>query len=304
MGAKSDVVVKLILVFFISLLSFAIGTFVGKKYSDNQYKLAKLEPEAKETHGADKHAERNVASAEGDKTGHGEQGNAHEAKSEMISDDEIKKLTDETLKKEEFVADDSAEKSSAAKHDVHATAHEKADVKKEVTHEGAHSEVAKTEKAHSEPAKKATEVKKEHVVPTAAHGQTSKKETSKGAEGHDEALAAAQAFLDGKTPEVKEEVKKETRLPSSLPKDVAQYAVGKFTVQVASYAEKVDAEKKSSKLKEMGYQTNIFTAQVNGKIWYRVSFGLFATQEEALAEKAKFLDKNKTESALVQKIKN
>ncbi|MCK6598112.1 MAG: SPOR domain-containing protein, partial [Bdellovibrionaceae bacterium] len=241
---------------------------------------------------------------EGDKTGHGEQGNTHEAKSEMISDDEIKKLTDETLKKEEFVADDSAEKNATTKHDGHAVNHETPEVKKAATHESTHAEVAKSEKTHVESPKKTTEVKKEHAAPTVGHGQNSKNETSKGAEGHDEALAAAQAFLDGKAPEVKEEIKKETRLPSSLPKDVAQYAVGKFTVQVASYAEKVDAEKKSTKLKEMGYQTNIFTALVNGKTWYRVSFGLFATQEEALSEKAKFLEKNKTESALVQKIKN
>jgi tetratricopeptide (TPR) repeat protein len=69
-------------------------------------------------------------------------------------------------------------------------------------------------------------------------------------------------------------------------------------------AEKVDAEKKANKLKEMGYQANVFSAQVSGKTWYRVSFGLFATQDEAVIEKQKYLEKNKTESALVQKIKN
>ena len=44
MSQKTDKMLKLALVFFISLLSFSIGTFVGKKYSDNQYKLAMLEP--------------------------------------------------------------------------------------------------------------------------------------------------------------------------------------------------------------------------------------------------------------------
>jgi hypothetical protein len=43
-GSKTDVVVKLVLVFFIALLSFSIGTFVGKKFSDNQHKMATLEP--------------------------------------------------------------------------------------------------------------------------------------------------------------------------------------------------------------------------------------------------------------------
>ncbi len=45
MSQKTDKMLKLALVFFISLLSFSIGTFVGKKYSDNQYKLALLEPQ-------------------------------------------------------------------------------------------------------------------------------------------------------------------------------------------------------------------------------------------------------------------
>ncbi len=45
MSQKTDKMLKLALVFFISLLSFSIGTFVGKKYSDNQHKLAQLEPQ-------------------------------------------------------------------------------------------------------------------------------------------------------------------------------------------------------------------------------------------------------------------
>lgn len=303
MGAKSDVVVKLVLVFFISLLSFAIGTFVGKKYSDNQHKLAKLEPQTKEAHG-----ERAVASEHGE-----EQATTakHEEKSEMVSDEEIKKLTEENLKKEEFVADDTKTAASAhgAKEEHGAKKQEQAAAKSEehgATAKNDHA--AKTEEhatAKAEPAK-AVQGKTEHAVEktSAAEKAKPKAHTTKNEAVHDEALAAAQAFLDGKAPEVKEEVKKESRIPSSLPKDVAQYAVGKFTVQVASYAEKVDAEKKANKLKEMGYQANVFSALVSGKTWYRVSFGLFATQDEAATEKQKYLEKNKTESALVQKIKN
>lgn len=94
MSAKTDVVVKLVLVFFISLLSFSIGTFVGKKYSDNQHKLSALEP-AQSGHGA-----REVASAHAETPG--ESANPHEtAKTgESMSDEEIAKLA------EEFVADD------------------------------------------------------------------------------------------------------------------------------------------------------------------------------------------------------
>jgi cell division protein FtsN len=91
MGAKTDVIVKLVLVFFISLLSFSIGTFVGKKYSDNQHKLAALEP-AKAGHES-----REVASEHGDAAK--EHGAAKTG--ETMSDEEIAKLA------EEFVADDS-----------------------------------------------------------------------------------------------------------------------------------------------------------------------------------------------------
>lgn len=45
-SSGTDTVVKVVLIFFISLLSFSIGTFVGKKFSDNQHKMAVLEPHA------------------------------------------------------------------------------------------------------------------------------------------------------------------------------------------------------------------------------------------------------------------
>lgn len=52
MGTKSDVVVKVVFMFFVTLLSFSVGTFVGKKYSDNQYQLAALEPQTQKEEAA------------------------------------------------------------------------------------------------------------------------------------------------------------------------------------------------------------------------------------------------------------
>lgn len=257
MGAKSDVAVKLVLVFFISLLSFSIGTYIGKKYSDNQHKLAQLEP------GAASEAKRSVASE------------GHEA---LISDDEIKNLADDKTKdvkaiKDEFIADDTQGSApQAATHDTHQASPQTASA-------APHSEVKKTEHAPAA------------VTPATKHDE-------------DAPLEAAKEFLNGKVPEAKVAPKVENRLPSSLPKDISQYALGKFTVQVASYNTKEEAEKRAHKLKEQGYQTNIFSAKVEDKTWYRVSFGLYGTNEEAQTERAKYLEKFKTESALVQKIKN
>lgn len=47
MTINTNRIIELALVFFISLFSFSIGTFVGKKYSDNQHRLALLEPNKK-----------------------------------------------------------------------------------------------------------------------------------------------------------------------------------------------------------------------------------------------------------------
>lgn len=44
-GARTDTLVKLVLVFFISLLSFSVGTFVGKEFSDKKHRLASVAPE-------------------------------------------------------------------------------------------------------------------------------------------------------------------------------------------------------------------------------------------------------------------
>lgn len=84
MASKSDAFIKLILVFVISLLSFAVGTFVGKKYSDQQHKMLAYEPTNKESH--------DVASKK-DPT--------HTAN--QMTDEEIAKLA------EEFVTDDTSE---------------------------------------------------------------------------------------------------------------------------------------------------------------------------------------------------
>lgn len=281
MGAKSDVAVKLVLVFFISLLSFSIGTYIGKKYSDNQHKLAQLEPAAGQD-GKASHDEKRAIASEHDEH------HAAPTKDQMISDDEIKNLAEEKLKKEEFIADDSEADSHGdkhgAKHDAHAPA------------KASHAEAGHaTEKAANKTTDKSVEKPE-----TPAH-----KPVSKQSGVHEDApLEAAKSFLDGKVPAAKEAPKVENRLPSSLPKDISQYALGKFTVQVASYATKDEAEKRATKLKEQGYQTNVFPAKVADKQWYRVSFGLYGTQEEANTERSKYLEKYKSESALVQKIKN
>ena len=307
MGAKSDVAVKLVLVFFISLLSFSIGTYIGKKYSDNQHKLAQLEPSAT--------TEKRSVASEGEGTSEANHGEATPPKEQMISDDEIKTLADDKLKKEEFIADDTEGDDNAPPHGK-AVAHGDEHAKPAPVHGEEHG-AAKDDHAakearepaakahhpdpHAEAPHAAGETPKGHAGPeAAAHTPAAKPAPKHG----DAPLEAAESFLEGKVPEAKAAPKTEHRLPSSLPKDISQYALGKFTVQVASYNTKEEAEKRALKLKDQGYQTNVFPAKVADKTWYRVSFGLFGTNEEAQAERTKYLEKYKAESAIIQKIKN
>lgn len=102
MSQKTDNLIKLALVFFVSLLSFSIGTYVGKKYSDNQHKLSALEPkkESPATVTTDEFA----AEAEAHKA-------AGEQTAEVAAEDQVQKpgaLTDSEVAKiaEEFATED------------------------------------------------------------------------------------------------------------------------------------------------------------------------------------------------------
>jgi cell division protein FtsN len=264
MSAKTDVVVKLVLVFFISLLSFSIGTFVGKKYSDNQHKLAALEPGHGEEHGAREVAsategEHGVTASE-DAKGHG----TAAAGGESMSDEEIAKLA------EEFVSDDTTATSNAAAGGEHGATAPAAGEHKAVAATGHGAAAAHSEEAAVAPAKTRSLEKAEP-------------------------LAAAKKIVQARIAE-------DNRVPSSIPKDVSQYNVGKFTVQVGSYAKEDEAQRVAGDLKAKGYSAYYIPANVKGQTWYRVSVGLFATPREAQAYRAELMAKSKITSAIVQKI--
>src|SRR5579862_8673660 len=81
-GSRTDTLIKLVLVFFLSLLSFSVGTFVGKQFSDSQHRVADLEGDS----------DRVVASIPSDV--------AKAEPNQAISEEEISKLSDEFVKKE------------------------------------------------------------------------------------------------------------------------------------------------------------------------------------------------------------
>lgn len=237
-AGKSDVVVKLLLVFFISLLSFSIGTFVGKNYSDNQHRRAALEPQKS----------RSVASSSQDE--------APPEKSEALgmTDDEISRLA------QEFAEEDALEM-------------------KEVT--------APTEAA---PAVAAAQTQ---APPLTAPAAASVSEPAKNLVAGKAAVTAPAAPKTA-----------ESRVPSSIPKDVAHYSVGKYTVQIAAFPTEADAKTRAEDLKSKGYSAFYVPANVKGKTWYRVSVGLFATEQEAKVHREEIISKAKLNSAIIQRIAN
>jgi cell division protein FtsN len=278
-GSKTDVVVKLVLVFFIALLSFSIGTFVGKKFSDNQHKLAQLEPEQGENLVGGNEENRAVASVHPD---------SNEVKPEKaLTDDEIAKLA------EEFVTDD--EKPSV---------NEPIKLNDKNTNE--HFE-AKNEHG-SAPVPKAAPVAKPAASAPAAHAPASTTSAvapaahTSAATRAPEVSKPAARMIEGKSPVVENPAKPTSRIPASLPKEVASSALGKYTVQVAAYNTEKEAQGMSADLKSKGFSAFYVSASVKGQTWYRVSVGLFSTLKEADAYKKDLIVRAKVSSAIVQKI--
>lgn len=271
-GSKLDVVMKMGLVLFISLLSFAVGTFVGKKFSDNQHKVANYEhgEKATETAANDDHADAARAVASADEHG--------EKSKDTLTDDEIAKLA------EEFVAEENEDAKEVAKDDTHgaADAHGRKTASADphaAAKSNEHGEAAK-EDAHAatKPAAKDAHAAAGHGEEAPAKDAHGKAETSKVMKTNEAAVSAAKAKL------------------TSAPQ-------GKYTVQIASYPSEGEAQKTSAGLKEKGFSAFYVPAKIQDKTWYRVSVGLFTTSDEA-DEYRKKLDKEGISKTIVQKVTN
>lgn len=246
MAGKSEAFIKLGLVFFISLLSFAIGTLVGKEYSDRQYKLSQLEP-------TEHHSESTPSVAAVSN---------HETDSNKLSDEEIAKLA------EEFVTDDAVE------------------VAKSIG--TAKAPAIETGLTHSQP--------------------------EEFSEMNDEALAAAQKIIENKLPgsasqrkvaTSETDVKRvaTTPLTQIMPKNAAQEDAGKYTVQVGSYIKELEAKQRAEALKTKGYAAFYIPGVVEGKTFYRVNVGTYATLSDAKKAVEKLMTENKGEKGFIKELR-
>jgi cell division protein FtsN len=265
-GSRMDTMIKLVLIFFISLLSFSVGTYVGKQVTDADHRKAEVEGDYQDVAGSmDEGMGHSTDKAEG---------------GEKLSDDEIASLTEEFVKKE------STEVAPAAK--------EEAPAREVASTAEAESGYKKFKGANAKPAaKEAPATVTEPIDPTAEKPQAEHKKES-GAPSQE-----AQRVSEGKAPA--EDAKAPRKPISELP-TVAGSAIGKYTVQVASYATEGEAKTFAAGLKAKGWNAFYLPAEIAGKTWFRVSVGLFTTSNSAKEFRSEFMKESKLSSALVQKI--
>ncbi len=279
-GSKADTLVKVVLFFFISLLSFSVGTFVGKQVSDSDHRRMALEGE---------YSGRQVAAVD----------DAHDA-DEKITEKEVDALTEEFVNREK-----AGGREPASGHDGHADHAEHKDATiKDTGHHVASTDGYKAyprgkDKKDEKPIR-AEKVEASAIEPATHAADASKKAITKATKTvTDGAHAAAEKVAEGKAPTdgAKEEKKAVAGLPS-----VASSAVGKYTVQVGSYLEENEAKNRAADLKGKGWNAFYLPATVKGKTWYRVLVGLFNNQDSAKQFRAQFMKEANTQSAIVQKI--
>ena len=271
-----DTVVKLALVFIISLLSFSIGTFVGKQFSDQQHKTAMIEKEGQQ---------RSTASIPTD--------SLDVAPENALTDADIASITEEFAHAEKDDIDELLAESPA--NNVDAEVVEDTTAKAETTEASIEDMVAEVEK-ENKPVETAKAEVAQKEMPKALPEKTAKAEVKA-----DTTSKTAEKIAKNETPAVKDR-KVASRIPNSLPSTVAASTVGKYTVQIAAYQKEEEAKKHADKLTNQGYSAFYLDAKVKGNTWYRVNVGLFASKPKANVFRKQLMKEANLKSALVKRI--
>lgn len=286
-GSRTDTLVKLVLIFFISLLSFSVGTYVGKQVSDNDHRRAQIEGDYQDVAAHDGDQQSDAAAPE-------------KAEEEKLSDDEIASLTEEFVTKEKDAAAQAAsaelDREVASQPVEDTTGYKKFNnkaAKADDHKEAPAAVVAEKAPASVKPAPQMTKpapapetvvVDPHHMIKTAAK---------------DAPAAAANRVALGQAPAPDMSA---PRKPDSVLPSVAATAVGKYTVQVASYPDEAQAKNHAAELKGKGWNAFYIPAEIQGKTWYRVSVGLFTSAKTAGEFRKEFQKESNVATAIVQKI--
>lgn len=271
-----DTVVKLVLVVFITILSFSIGAYVGKQFSDSQHKMAASE--------IFNDGERETASIPAEDT-------KAEPKSAITAEEmaKLEKFGNEDQPNEEKHGENVGH-DTLAKNDDH------------------HGEEAKHEEAKHED-HQAEKPKEEHHGEEAKHEAPSHKEEPKKVENHSAKNNIIPAIKD-QISAISEKLAKARavapthgeRAPSSLPKENTHTLMSRYMIQISSYPREAEAKAKAQELVNKGYSAFYVPASVNNQQWYRVGVGRFETKVAAQEYQGKFMQESGVKSTIIQKI--
>lgn len=290
-ASKADTIVKLVLIFFVSLLSFSVGTFVGKQVSDSDYKRAALEEDYKSFRQAN-HSRDQKASHD-----------------EKVSDEELRNLTEEfvnkekvAMKKDDNYRDMALTKQGKEKNKAHVELSKEHSGYKKYTKNKLNEEFFESNEVKKEQQLAATyrdKFKKltEKLFPEKKHKPS--KKMIKADKGVNPVTKEAVRVATGKAPMKNP---KKVRKPTSILPPVATSSIGKYTVQVASYANKEEAKAHALELKQKGWSAFYIPAEVRGRTWFRVSVGLFTNQKSATNFRKELMGNSSVSSAIIQKI--
>lgn len=277
-NSRMDTLLKIVLIGVMSVLSFSIGAFVGKQVSDTEHRQALLESEGG--------AHRGTASINPHAT--------EEHPEEALSEDDIASLTEEFVRAEKKAMEEEGQtellKETARNHDEH-EAHSQPENEHSDAHKDGYKKLTAGKAEKDSGHKKESEHGSDHS-PTAEHTPTTEQHKKSPSQ---EAMRVAADKAPIKDPA---KVRKPT---SVLPKTPTTY-LGKFTVQVASYATEAEAKNHQQKLMEKGFSAFYVPAVVRGKNWYRVSVGTFNDYNSAMAFRQELITETGVKSPIVQKI--
>lgn len=278
-------IVELCLVFFITILSFSVGTYVGKEYTKNQARLSSA--------GTDENT-KDLAQLEVVPQDEIHAENKLSQVGAALTDEEIAQMAEE-LNSEDETDTEHEVKNSSQEHSekiVQVVEDNKSIKEIDLASNKAKVEPAKSDSVRENQAKTTAATKDTKTDKMAAHSV--KQKTN---EKNSDSLAREVASLSKKT---------NNMAKAQNTAEVAQQELKKpfYTVQVGSFRTLDEANKVSESLKARGYRATHAKATVNGQIWYRVQVGLFDSLSEAQVYKNELMEKNRLTSAIIQKIDN
>ncbi len=273
-GTKTDTTIKLVLIFFISLLSFSVGTFVGKQVSDSDYKRAALEEDYKSfrnsTHEKNSNEEPDQKLTNEELT----------SLTEEFVNNEKEKLNEEEKNTREIASSDHShpqqkQEDTTSEHDKNSHGYKKYNKEQQSTQHNEHNE-------HQE------------------HQEIQKHQEHQGVHASSAPVShEAQRVAEGMPPTPE---RKKVREPNSILPSVGTSTIGKYTIQVASYAAEAEAKAHAAELKQKGWNAFYLPAEISSKTWYRVSVGLFSDQKSAKDFREELMKQSAISTAIIQKI--